>query len=500
MFNLSDQSGQSETIRVLLIEDNPGDARLIQEMLSEIPGKPFAVDHAGRLAEALDSFKRAYPDVILADLGLPDSQGVDTFKSIYAAAPRIPIVVATSLSDSGIVALSLGAQDYLIKDKIDAETLSRALRYAIERNKLRTSYEDLVNTITHELRIPLGIMREGISQICDGLHGAVSEKSKEFLVMAIHNIDRLKRLVDNLLGVAKLDSGNMRLSKTIFDINELAREMQAIFAAQAKNRDIRLFCTVPPGVLEVYADRDRIAEVLTNLIGNAFKFTERGSVEIVIVQKGEFIECSVRDTGPGIPAEYLSRVFERFQQFTRKTATGEKGTGLGLAIAKGILDLHNETISVESSCAGSVFTFTLRRYQAQPLFKEHIDSCIAQAAGKNVSFSLIAVSGINPEILQHVATPEAATQIVTQVHAIFKSSMRRVEDSVFDLTNEMLVLLVDCDREGVAVVKSRLAQQLFNYLASNGFSDKISLRFGCVTYPDDASSREGLLAAVRSQL
>ncbi|MBU2103088.1 MAG: HAMP domain-containing histidine kinase, partial [Candidatus Omnitrophica bacterium] len=336
---------------------------------------------------------------------------------------------------------------------------------------------------------------------CDGLHGEISEKSKEFLVLAIHNIDRLKRLIDNLLGVAKLDAGKVKLHKSIFDITELAREMSAIFSTRVQGRDVELRCRFPGSVINVYADRDKIVEVFTNLIGNALKFTERGLIEIVLLEKEDYVACAVRDTGYGIPAEHLPHIFDKFQQFSRKVAFGEKGTGLGLAIVKGILELHDEAIDVESAIgAGTTFTFTLHKHLAQPPCKEHIDACIAQAGLKNVSFSLIAVSGINLETLKHVATPESATQIMTQVHAIFKSSLRRAEDSVFDLTSEILVLLIDCDKEGVGVVKSRLAQQLFNYLASNGFSDRIYLKFGCVTYPDDATSREGLLAAVISQL
>ena len=114
----------------------------------------------------------------------------------------------------------------------------------------------------------------------------------------------------------------------------------------------------------MYADKDRIIQVFTNLVGNALKFTKQGRIEISVVDRTDVVECGVYDTGPGITKEDLPLIFSKFQQFSRIAGSGEKGTGLGLSITKGIIELHKGKIWVESEVGqGSKFTFTLPKIQ-----------------------------------------------------------------------------------------------------------------------------------------
>jgi DNA-binding response OmpR family regulator len=126
-----------KTIRVLLLEDNPGDARLFREFLHEDGLAQAEVDHVGRLKTGLEHLTQEKPDVILLDLGLPDSQGLDTFTQVYAQAPDIPIVVLTGLNDTeqAVEAVKAGAQDYLVKGEVSGGLLVRAIRYAMERKR-----------------------------------------------------------------------------------------------------------------------------------------------------------------------------------------------------------------------------------------------------------------------------------------------------------------------------------------------------------------------------
>ena len=127
-------------IRLLLIEDNPGDARLVREVLAEVRGVVYRVLHADRLAAGLQILAEQPVDVLLLDLGLPDSQGLDTVVTAHARHPDLPIVVLSGLNDetSALESLKCGAQDYLLKGTIHSDMLSRVLRYAIERQRLRT--------------------------------------------------------------------------------------------------------------------------------------------------------------------------------------------------------------------------------------------------------------------------------------------------------------------------------------------------------------------------
>ena len=134
---------QAPTIAVLLVEDSSGDARLVQEMLSEATVAVFELTHAERLDEALDLVAKSSFDVVLLDLDLPDSQGPNTFLKLQAHATDVPVVVLSGLDDEtiAVTAIRAGAQDYLIKGQIDSHLLSRALRYAIERHRLQAELE-----------------------------------------------------------------------------------------------------------------------------------------------------------------------------------------------------------------------------------------------------------------------------------------------------------------------------------------------------------------------
>ncbi|MGN6672534.1 MAG: response regulator, partial [Thermomicrobiales bacterium] len=125
-------------LHVLLIEDNPGDARLVQVLLSEAPSAAIHLEHADRLATGLNRLATISPDAVLLDLTLPDSQGLDTFDRVQAAAPELPVIVLSGLADeqTAVQAVAAGAQDYLVKGQVDGPTLARALRYAIERRRI----------------------------------------------------------------------------------------------------------------------------------------------------------------------------------------------------------------------------------------------------------------------------------------------------------------------------------------------------------------------------
>jgi len=139
------------SIKILLIEDNPGDARLIQEMLSEIKDAKFNFSCVDRLSKGLEFLTKGDIDIVLLDLSLPDSQGLDTFLKLHQTVPDIAVIVFTGLDDStiGVKAVQEGAQDYLVKGKVDSDLLFRSIRYAIERQRMLRELKDM--SITDEL-------------------------------------------------------------------------------------------------------------------------------------------------------------------------------------------------------------------------------------------------------------------------------------------------------------------------------------------------------------
>jgi len=184
---------RDETTTVLLVEDNPGDARLIEEMLKEVKGRPFHLECVDRLREGIQRLARGGVDIVLLDMSLPDSQGFGTFEKLKTVATDLPIVVMTGLSDetTAIKMVKEGAQDYLVKGQVDANVLSRVIRYAIERQRLLTELRNL--SIIDELT---GLYnRRGFLALAQQ-QLKMAERKKIAMVLIYADMDNMKRIND----------------------------------------------------------------------------------------------------------------------------------------------------------------------------------------------------------------------------------------------------------------------------------------------------------------
>jgi len=227
-------------------------------------------------------------------------------------------------------------------------------------DKLKT---DFINIASHELRTPLTIIREGISQVLDGIHGQITPEQREFLSICLEDVDRLKRVVSDILDISKIEAGRFKLIKEQVDIVSLAKVVIASFYPKVKSMGLEMRENFCKQAAIAYVDKDSIIRVFINLISNALKFTDKGYIEISVRDKPTDIECSISDTGRGISEEDIPQVFGKFEQFGNTEMAKEKGTGLGLSIAKSIIELHQGDIWVKSILnKGTKFTFTLPKY------------------------------------------------------------------------------------------------------------------------------------------
>jgi len=366
---------------VLLIENNPDDTFFIQEMLSGADEEmtSFELTSFGRLSTGLDRLSEGGIDIILLDLSLPDSHGIDTFKSVYEVAAKIPIVVLSGLDDKKLAmkAVQIGAQDYLVKGRVDGNSLVRAIHYAIVRKqaeetlkeaneelrKLDQLKSDFISIVSHELRTPIAIMQEGISLCLDGVVGKITDEQGEVLTSTLDTVDRLARLVNDLLDISKIESGKFKLRRSSLDLNQIIKKEYENYEKLTKEKGIRLQMALPEGPLKLYADEDKVTQIFKNLLSNAIRFTEAGGeITIKAEEKDDAIVCGVCDTGTGISKEYIPKLFSKFEQFGKVDGHGYKGTGLGLAIVKGLVEEHEGSIWVESELGkGSEFWFTLKK-------------------------------------------------------------------------------------------------------------------------------------------
>ena len=234
-----------------------------------------------------------------------------------------------------------------------------------ELDKLKTEF---INTVNHELRTPLTSIKEGINLVLDGSSGPINQDQASFLRIARNNIDRLNRLINDLLDISKIEAGKMELDPTRFHLPLLVEEGASLHRLKAKEKGIHLSSSTIPDLLPVEVDRDRILQVLSNLIDNAIKFTPEGGEVRVTTRPwdGKFACLCVEDSGIGIRKEDLNKLFGKFQQIGDEKERKTGGTGLGLAICKAIVEAHGGKIWVESEVGkGSRFYFTVPVYQKE---------------------------------------------------------------------------------------------------------------------------------------
>jgi signal transduction histidine kinase len=364
-------------IRVLLIEDNPGDARLLDEMLHQPGALKAELTHLGCLNDALKHLAISAANIILLDLGLPDAEGLRAVRKVHAAAPNVPLVVLTSLDDESLAiqALQDGAQDYLIKGQIESHALLRALRYAIERQRMQVETDqvrkvqlqlkdEFLSHVSHELRSPLTAIYQFGTILADGLAGGITSDQRECLEIILRNVGQLQSMIGDLLEVTRAQEGKLTIDLECASVSDAIAYTVKTLTETAKAKGVTLSFDLPhPPLPLAYADPTRIRQILIILLDNAVKFTGPGGVVSVrarlLADDTCFLLLEVADSGCGIGADMTERIFERLSQTADATQSGRKGLGLGLYICKELVTRQGGNIWVTSSPQGSVFSFTL---------------------------------------------------------------------------------------------------------------------------------------------
>jgi len=245
----------------------------------------------------------------------------------------------------------------------EIQNKNRQLEVANERlQELDRLKSDFVANVSHELRTPLTAIKGAIDLLLREVAGPLNEKQTHYLARVRSNTHRLAGLINDVLDLSRIEEGKIDLQAERVSLAGLVHEVVETLKPLATEKEIVIRATIPESSLLVWADRDKITQILTNLIGNAVKFIPtagRVTVSGIIID-GEWVRVSVADNGPGIPLEEKDRVFEKFYQVAEAGGAKPKGTGLGLAISKALIELHGGKIWVESGLSlGSTFHFTL---------------------------------------------------------------------------------------------------------------------------------------------
>ena len=214
--------------------------------------------------------------------------------------------------------------------------------------------------VSHELRSPLAVIKESLDVALDGMAGPVNEELKRILEVAKKNIDRLGRLINNVLDFQKIEAGKMEFDVQENDLNEVAAEVCKSMSVLSEKKGLELRPELGEGLSKVKFNRDKIIQVLMNLVSNAIKYTERGGVTVITRREDGTAHVMVRDTGPGIKDEDMPHLFQPFAQLDGGSGKKKGGTGLGLAISKEIILAHGGRVWAEAGTGkGTTFHFTL---------------------------------------------------------------------------------------------------------------------------------------------
>jgi len=243
-----------------------------------------------------------------------------------------------------------------------AKDVSDKKRYERRLKDLDRLKSDFVSNVSHELRTPLTAIKGSVDNMLDGITGPLDDKQTRYLTRIKANTDRLGRLINDLLDLSRIEAGKVDLRPAYVSVPLLAREVADVLRTVAAEKLITLEVVCFDEEVKAWADRDKVTQVLMNLVGNALKFTPpHGRVTVTIeTTEPEWVKISVADTGTGIASDEADKIFDKFYQVAEANKKKTKGTGLGLAICRALVEMHGGRIWFESELnKGSSFSFTL---------------------------------------------------------------------------------------------------------------------------------------------
>jgi signal transduction histidine kinase len=375
---------QKNQIYILLVEDSPSDAKLLQRIFFHANKHGLKMLQVERLSEAINVSLSGYElntdnarnetsrpakfDLVLLDLGLPDSVGLDTLKGYKAAVTDIPVVVLTGLDDEELAmqALAEGAQDYLVKDQITIQRLVSAIRYAIEREEiikqLRESEEisrqalakeqqlnelksNFVAMVSHEFRNPMTTIRTAMDILQN--NSQLTEERKKFYFERVQDsINHMLQLLDEVLFLSRSEAAKLEYKPAPLELISFCEEITEVFQMQA-GKQYTINFNFEGECTPAYMDEELLHHILTNLISNAIKYSlPQKNIWLHLSCRDGMATFRVQDEGIGIPEKDQTNLFQTF--YRASNVRRIQGTGLGLAMVKKCVDIHCGQIYIES--------------------------------------------------------------------------------------------------------------------------------------------------------
>jgi len=392
-------------------------------------------------------------------------------------------------------------QEKEIRDLKDA-----LLKANEEIDKLSRIKSDFISIISHELRTPLTSIKESVSLVLDGVTGSISEEQKKFLTISKNNIERLAKIITDILDMSKLEAGRIIMHKRKLNINEIIKDVYNATKIAAEQKNMEFSLSLGESVELTWLDPDRIGQVLKNLISNAIKFNrDNGKIKISSSKeniKGRgFIKVTVEDNGMGISKEEIEKLFSNLSPLDASMTRKHSGAGLSMAISKGILELHGGDIWVMSEPdTGSKFIFTIPVYKKHEEFDFLMEEAIERSKRNDNKIAVIVFEIKNAK--------DKTEKIISEIEDIIKKTIRGPEDKVvrckkslapinrgsksnFVSQNlgECIIIIACTDKPGAMAIIGRIKDNI-----------NIPLLFGISVYPDEAIDKYELIKKAEDDL
>lgn len=379
----------TKEIHLLFLDD---EQHILNALKRVFLTEPYGIATTTEAPEAWRILEKEKIKVVVSDQRMPNVSGVEFLKDVKTKYPHIVRILFTGYTDFATVedAINLSEAYRFITKPWNTQELKAVIHQAMEHydlvaenqklfeatktkneelellnKRLKAMYEiqkEFTSTVSHELRTPLASIKMAVDILLSGTPGQMTDDQKNILQKAERNVVRLRRLIDDILDLTKVESGKMEFSFEKHNINDIIREVVDLQEPVVRNEGLYMKMELDETIPLIFLDRDRIIQVLNNLVYNAIKFTREGGVLIVSTHRkeGNHLRVCVKDTGIGIRPEDLPRIFEKFQQLGDPATRSEGGTGLGLSICREIIVRHGGKIWAESEYGrGSSFYFLL---------------------------------------------------------------------------------------------------------------------------------------------
>lgn len=528
-------------INILIVDDSPHDRSLLGHMIGGCLKNDCLIQEASTVEEAIDIIGKHPPEMVFLDIHFgPGQEGFHVLKAIRSSQLKdIPVLLVSSFEkdDDKVQAIALGADDFIDKPirpedvhvriavhRRLKQTRDNALWAFHKTNQaIKSLYKDLerkneklkeldqlksefVATVSHELRTPLAIIRQGVSLFQRKVLGDINEKQSEALTDVLENVDRLVKIINDLLDIAKLESGKIEIRKSVVDPSEFLPKIIKEFRLKAEAKGIIIEEQMASNLPKVEGDWNKLIQVMTNLLGNAVKFTpQNGRIIVGAKETAGMVRVSISDNGRGISKEDMPRLFSKFQQFGRTSGPGEMGTGLGLAISKEIVKLHGGQIWAESEPdKGSTFYFTVPKFESP----EHrcaitVDELLnARQDAREENFAVIIAAISNMDFINSTMGGEACEKVMADVLNLIDAQISRSGDKVMSYgPGKIMVVLPRTDRKGAVSVCAKINQALeTGEILYADHVVPVKLAYGIADYPGDGNAAGSLIKTAHAEL